>query len=180
MSNKPSVFTGSILKAIHSRQQYNPVSGNNAKNRNSDANGSINDHITINGKSFPKLSLLNQFESESNAFESKLIREINDFDLSHLLRMALTKIPAIPFQYLMDEFRWSLFNGTVSMGDANALFWNLAMDLQGIHPPDWKDRRDYFDLGAKFHTSDNTPFTRYIHFGIYCLLFNDFEYFNES
>lgn len=161
MSNEPSVFTKSIMRVIHSRNKYKPAVTRDANNPGTDANESTKERITVNGKAFPKLSLLNQFESESADFESKLRREINDFDLSHLLQMALTKIPAIPFQYLMDTFRWSLFNGTVSMNDANALYWNLAMDLQGIHPPDWKDRRDYFDLGAKFHTSDNTPFTRF-------------------
>lgn len=88
--------------------------------------------------------------------------QINDFDLSMLLRMALIKIPQIPFQYIMDAFRWNLFNGTVSMSAANAFYWNLAMHEQGIHPPDWKDRRDYFDLGAKYHTADNTPFMRFV------------------
>lgn len=161
MSNQPSVFTKSILRSIHSQKPYKPSPSKNTNQLNADANGSDREQLTVNGKPFPKLSLLNRIESESNAFESKIMREINDFDLSLLLHMALTKIPAIPFQYLMDTFRWSLFNGTVAMNDANALFWNLAMDLQGIHPPDWKDRRDYFDLGAKFHTSDNTPFTRY-------------------
>lgn len=161
MPNKPSVFTKSILRAIHSRKPYKPSSANGGNNLNTETNDSDKDQITVNGKAYPKLALLNQLESESNEYESKLPRDINDYDLAILLYMALTKIPAIPFQYLMDVFRWSLFNGTIPMGDSNALFWNLALDLQGIHPPDWKDRRHYFDLGAKFHTSDNTPYTRF-------------------
>lgn len=85
---------------------------------------------------------------------------INDFDLVLLLRMALAKIPSIPFQYIMDAVRWNLFNGTVAMHDANTFYWRMAVREQGIHPPDWIDRRRYFDLGAKFHTADNTPFVR--------------------
>ncbi|XP_055310478.1 angiotensin-converting enzyme-like [Sitodiplosis mosellana] len=160
VSNKPSVFTQSIRRAIHARKQR-------PKNENDVALDVTaidfdDDYIKVDGKPYPKLSFLNQIESDTDdEYASKLTREINDFDLALLLHMALTKIPAIPFQYLMDAFRWSLFNGTVSMSDANALYWNLALQEQGIHPPDWKDRRGYFDLGAKFHTSDNTPFTRY-------------------
>lgn len=85
---------------------------------------------------------------------------ISKYDLILLLRTALSKIPQIPFQYIMDVFRWNLFNGTVSMEDANAAFWNLAMNEQGIHPPDWENRKDFFDPGARFHVADNTPFVR--------------------
>lgn len=158
MSNKPSVFTESIRRAIHSTHKQpniHEMNKLNAENIDLDDN-----YITVEGRPYPKLSILNQLQSESDEYKSKLTREINDFDLALLLHMALTKIPAIPFQYLMDAFRWSLFNGTVSMNDANAQYWNLAINEQGIHPPDHKDRRDFFDLGAKFHTSDNTPYTR--------------------
>lgn len=161
MSNQPSMFTESIKRIIHSRtQRRRDVVTDKQFNAYASSPADLNDYLTVNGALYPKLSTLNRLESEANAYETKLAREINDFDLALLLNMALTKIPSIPFQYLMDAFRWSLFNGTVSMNDANALYWNLAIKEQGIHPPDWKDRRDYFDLGAKFHTSDNTPFTR--------------------
>lgn len=157
MSDKPSAFTESIRRAIHShkRSMANGIHKLKDETIDSDEN-----YITVEGKAYPKLSILNEFQSESDAYKSKLTREINDFDLALLLRMALIKIPAIPFQYLMDTFRWSLFNGTVSMADANAHYWNLAINEQGIHPPEYKDRREFFDLGAKFHTSDNTPYTR--------------------
>lgn len=161
MSNKPSVFTQSITRAIHARKQRQKNIAEMILEMT--AFDFDDEYVTVDGKPYPKLSLLNQLESESasdDEYKSKLTREINDFDLALLLHMALTKIPAIPFQYLMDAFRWNLFNGTVSMSDANALYWNLVLKEQGIHPPNWKDRRDYFDLGAKFHTSDNTPFTR--------------------
>lgn len=157
MSNRPSTFTESIKRAVHAHklQRINDMDILNRDTADLDEN-----YITVDGKVYPKLSILNQLQFESDEYKSKLTREINDFDLALLLNMALTKIPAIPFQYLMDAFRWSLFNGTVSMKDANALYWKLAINEQGIHPPDQNDRRDLFDLGAKFHTSDNTPYTR--------------------
>lgn len=157
MSNQPSMFTDSIVRIVHSQQQNRR---NGPQNVHADETDLNDDYVTVNGRPYPKLSTLNQLESESFEYQSKLKNEINDFDLALLLHMALFKIPAIPFQYIMDEFRYQLFNGSVSMSDANALFWKLALKEQGIHPPDWKNRHEYFDLGAKFHTSDNTPFTR--------------------
>lgn len=90
-----------------------------------------------------------------------LIKTDSKFNCDHFDNFqALAKIPTIPFQYMMDAIRWNLFNGTVAMKDANAFFWNMSINEQGIHPPDRENRRDFFDLGAKFHTSDNTPYTR--------------------
>lgn len=157
MSNKPSKFTESIMRTVHSRKHQRPPE---TDDQNADRVELDDDYLTVDGKPYPKLSILNRIHSESDKYKAKLSHEINDFDLALLLNMALTKIPAIPFQYIMDVFRWSLFNGTVSMNDSNAFYWNLAINEQGIHPPDMKDRRELFDLGAKFHTSDNTPYTR--------------------
>lgn len=162
LMNRPSAFTGPMLRAIysHAEQQQQQQHKSHPKHLNVEAAGFDDDSLTIDGHAYPMLSKLNRLQSESDQAEIKLMREINDFDLVLLLHMALTKIPAIPFQYMMDAFRWNLFNGTVAMNDANAFFWNMAVNEQGIHPPDHEDRRDYFDLGAKFHTSDNTPYTR--------------------
>lgn len=87
---------------------------------------------------------------------------INAFDLSLLLRMALTKIPQIPFESIVDVLRWDIFSGDVSMDKANGYFWHLVTSLQGIMPPDAQDRDQVglFDAGAKFHVADNTPFVR--------------------
>lgn len=155
--NRPSAFTGPILRSIYSHPEQPK---NNANHLNVGTTGFDDDSLSVDGHAYPKLSKLNRLQSESDQNQSTLMREINDFDLVLLLHMALAKIPAIPFQYMMDAFRWNLFNGTVTMNDANAFFWNMAINEQGIHPPDEKDRRDFFDLGAKFHTSDNTPYTR--------------------
>lgn len=155
--NRPSVFTGPILRAIFSHPE--PLK-TDADRSNAGTDELDNDYLTVNGYAYPRLSKLNRLQSESDQFKSKQMREINDYDLVLLLHMALAKIPAIPFQYMMDAFRWNLFNETITMRDANAYFWNLAVNEQGIHPPDKIDRRDYFDLGGKFHISDNTPYTR--------------------
>lgn len=107
------------------------------------------------GKPYPNFSCKNQRASQP-LFDP----HFNEFDLSLLLKIALTKIPQIPFEYILDVFRWDLFSGNVTMANANAHFWQLAMREQGIHPPDWENRSDFFDAGAKYHVADNTPFVR--------------------
>lgn len=123
---------------------------------------SLNNLIDINDQpNIMKSPRDTKTKSTKNAYNADTQHAINDVDLVLLLRMALSKIPSIPFQYIMDAVRWNLFNGTVAMHDVNTFYWKLAVRDQGIHPPDWIDRRNYFDIGAKFHTADNTPFMRY-------------------
>lgn len=87
------------------------------------------------------------------------------FDLSLLLRLALSKIPQIPFEYIMDVFRWDLFAGEITTDQSNAYLWRLISQHQGVGPPESRSRDDpnLFDAGAKFHVADNTPFVRLIH-----------------
>lgn len=86
---------------------------------------------------------------------------MNSFDITLLLRMALSKIPQIPFEFILDAFRWDLFSGKIAMQDANNYFWELTKKEQGIKPPEWNSRDGLFDAGAKFHVPDNTPYVRY-------------------
>ncbi|XP_040158831.1 angiotensin-converting enzyme-like [Anopheles arabiensis] len=88
---------------------------------------------------------------------------LNSFDYAFLLRMALGKLPTIPFEYLMDQYRWDIFDGSVDYGqDANSYFWFLLERQQGIRPPSSVAARvPLFDPAAVYHLSDNTPFVRY-------------------
>lgn len=124
---------------------------------------SLNDQLLIKifGKSYPTISERNAKMRKFQNFTSRFDGSMNSFDLSLLLKQALTKIPQIPFAYILDVFRWDLFSGNVSFEDANKYFWKLAIKEQGIHPPDWEDRTFFFDPGAKFHIADNTPYVRY-------------------
>lgn len=93
-------------------------------------------------------------------FKNRLDNSINAFDLSTLLKIALIKIPQIPFEYILDVYRWDLFSGKIPGSKSNEYFWKLLIKNQGIHPPEWKNRKQFFDAGAKFHVADNTPFIR--------------------
>lgn len=115
-------------------------------------------NVTVLGKPYPRVSCKNK----QHKFNLRHISsQYNEFDISLLLKMALAKIPQIPFEFILDEFRWNLFTGNVSMENANEFFWLLALREQGIHPPDWENRHAFFDPGAKYHVADNTPYVRY-------------------
>ncbi|XP_026316262.1 angiotensin-converting enzyme-like [Hyposmocoma kahamanoa] len=81
-------------------------------------------------------------------------------DIILLLKQALNKIPQIPFAILIEEYRWRFFEGDIKVHSLNSDFWIMASKLQGISPPEERDEK-YFDIGARFHVPDNTPYIRY-------------------
>lgn len=115
-------------------------------------------NVEFLGHRLPNFTKLNE------KFKKKLDKAaptINAFDINFLLQMALSKVPSLPFGYVMDMFRWDLFSGDVKIEDANDYFWQLIGQEMGIKPPGRKRRSGLFDIGAKFHFADNTPFARY-------------------
>nr|XP_057917210.1 angiotensin-converting enzyme isoform X2 [Doryrhamphus excisus] len=81
-------------------------------------------------------------------------------DINYLLKMALEKIAFLPFGYLIDQWRWGVFNGNTPPDRYNSEWWYLRTKYQGICPPT-KRTEDHFDAGAKFHIPGNTPYIRY-------------------
>uniref|UniRef100_A0A3Q3INI6 Angiotensin-converting enzyme n=1 Tax=Monopterus albus TaxID=43700 RepID=A0A3Q3INI6_MONAL len=81
-------------------------------------------------------------------------------DINYLLKMALEKIAFLPFGYLIDQWRWSVFSGHTPPDQYNSQWWHLRTKYQGICPPT-KRTEDHFDPGAKYHIPGNTPYIRY-------------------
>ncbi|XP_037804888.1 angiotensin-converting enzyme-like [Penaeus monodon] len=82
-------------------------------------------------------------------------------DLNFLMKMALEKIAFLPFGYLIDKYRWGVFDGTVSSANLNGAWWQLREDLQGVAPPDGARGEEFFDPGAKYHVPANVPYISY-------------------
>lgn len=153
-AGKSSQLSPSLLKSVYAH----PV--NVAQSRKSRQHQSTSNTVKGSGAQYPSSAKMNAGAYKKKHDSLRNENANSKFDLILLLRMALSKIPQIPFQYIMDVFRWNFFNGTISMDNANAAFWKLATSEQGIHPPDWENRKHFFDAGAKFHVADNTPFVR--------------------
>ncbi|XP_067687134.1 uncharacterized protein [Haliotis asinina] len=88
------------------------------------------------------------------------VEEDEESDINYMLSMALDKIAFLPFGYLMDQWRWSVFSGETPQSFYNTKWWSLRCRYQGISPPVERSEDD-FDPGAKYHIPANTPYIRY-------------------
>ncbi|KAL4228517.1 hypothetical protein ACF0H5_011565 [Mactra antiquata] len=84
----------------------------------------------------------------------------NEGDINFLFNMALDKVAFLPFGYLIDQWRWSVYRGETTHVDYNKAWWDLRCRYQGISPPVERSEND-FDPGAKYHIPGNTPYIRY-------------------
>uniref|UniRef100_UPI00358E57EB angiotensin-converting enzyme isoform X2 n=1 Tax=Myxine glutinosa TaxID=7769 RepID=UPI00358E57EB len=83
-----------------------------------------------------------------------------DSEINFLLKMALDKIAFLPFAYLMDQWRWKVFDGRISSNDFNKQWWNLRLKYQGVCSPTPRTEND-FDPGAKYHIPSDVSYIRY-------------------
>ncbi|CAG0895745.1 unnamed protein product [Cyprideis torosa] len=81
-------------------------------------------------------------------------------DLNFLLRTALKKVAFMPYSYIMDKYRWSLFEGEILPEELNAAWWKLRQEEQGIKAPNLRTEED-FDIGSKWHIVSNFGYVRY-------------------
>ncbi|XP_072417140.1 angiotensin-converting enzyme isoform X2 [Chiloscyllium punctatum] len=81
-------------------------------------------------------------------------------DINYLMSIALDKIAFLPFSYLMDQWRWKVFDGRIPEDVYNQEWWNLRLKYQGVCPPVARSEED-FDPGAKFHIPSSVPYVRY-------------------
>lgn len=77
----------------------------------------------------------------------------------YLFLQGLEKIVFLPFAYLLDLFRYSVFRGITAPRDYNCHFWQLRESLQGVEPPAPRTEND-FDPAAKYHVSANVEYMR--------------------
>jgi peptidyl-dipeptidase A len=81
-------------------------------------------------------------------------------DIGLLLRAALERLAFLPFGVVVDQWRWQVFDGTVTPANYNRAWWDLKLKYQNVAPA--KPRaEEFFDAGAKYHVPANTPYSRY-------------------
>ena len=83
-----------------------------------------------------------------------------DKDIGLLLRQAMDKVAFMPFSYLVDKWRYGVFDGSITPANYNQAWVDLKRQYQGIVPPVARSEAD-FDPGAKFHIPGNTTYERY-------------------
>ena len=81
-------------------------------------------------------------------------------DIGLLLKVAMDKVAFMPFAYLVDKWRWGVFDGSITPANYNQAWVDLKRQYQGIEPPVARSESD-FDPGAKFHIPGNVSYARY-------------------
>jgi len=99
------------------------------------------------------------------------------FDINFLYQMALDKVAFLPFAYVMDRWRFDIFNGKIGKEQYNChwhilryesttnIFWKCLSfgfyreQFQGVKPPVLRSEIN-FDPGSKYHIPANIPYVR--------------------
>ncbi|XP_075415793.1 angiotensin-converting enzyme-like protein Ace3 [Tenrec ecaudatus] len=81
-------------------------------------------------------------------------------EVNFLMGIALEKVAFIPFSYLVDMYRWRVFDGTIHKHIYNQEWWSFRLKYQGVCPPISRSEDD-FDPGSKYHISASIPYIRY-------------------
>jgi peptidyl-dipeptidase A len=81
-------------------------------------------------------------------------------DIGFLLRAALDRLAFLPFGLVVDQWRWQVFDGTVTPANYNRAWWDLKLKYQQVAPLASRGE-EFFDPGAKYHVPGNTPYSRY-------------------
>ncbi|XP_076160680.1 angiotensin-converting enzyme-like isoform X2 [Ptiloglossa arizonensis] len=104
--------------------------------------------------------------SVSTPSHLKSIKLLNDdspdkeANINNLYLKGLDKIVFLPFAYMMDKWRWNVFQGAVTPDNYNCNWWDLAESFQGIEPAVDRSEND-FDPGAKYHIIADVEYIRY-------------------
>ncbi|GFY78990.1 angiotensin-converting enzyme, partial [Trichonephila inaurata madagascariensis] len=86
--------------------------------------------------------------------------EDDENDINTLMNTALDKIAFVPFGYLIDSWRWKVFDGSISKDELNSKWWDLRLKYQGVCPP-VRRTNDDLDAAAKYHVAADVPYIRY-------------------
>ncbi len=110
---------------------------------------------------------------------------VDDYETSinFLFQMAMNSVANLPFTFLLDKYRWGIFDGSVGPSEYNAYWWKLRYiknwfvskieafnrrflficrkGYQGVKPPSERNE-EQFDAGAKFHVPANVEYLRYL------------------
>nr|CAD7586994.1 unnamed protein product [Timema genevievae] len=86
--------------------------------------------------------------------------ESYEANINHLYSVALRKLTLLPSAYVIDLWRWAVFQGSVTPRNYNCHWWYLREKYQGVVPPE-KRSEEQFDPGSKFHVAANVPYIRY-------------------
>ena len=83
----------------------------------------------------------------------------SDADANFLMMQALRRVAALPFAYLVDQWRWKVYAGKITSQNYNSEWWKQRRMYQGVSSPVPRTEND-FDPGAKYHIPANSAYIR--------------------
>ncbi|XP_071389694.1 angiotensin-converting enzyme 2 [Centroberyx affinis] len=87
-------------------------------------------------------------------------------EINFLLKQALTIVATLPFTYMLEEWRWQVFEGNITKDQWMQRWWEMKRELVGVVEPVPRDET-YCDPPALFHVSGDYSFIRYFTRTIY-------------
>ncbi|CAG9794149.1 unnamed protein product [Diatraea saccharalis] len=78
--------------------------------------------------------------------------------MNFLMSMALEKVAYLPFAFMVDQWRWSIFEDGVE--NMNNRWWQMKLRYQGVIPPVPRSESD-FDPGSKYHVISDQEYVKY-------------------
>ncbi|XP_068622266.1 angiotensin-converting enzyme-like [Battus philenor] len=81
-----------------------------------------------------------------------------EVSMNFLMSMALEKVAYLPFAFMVDQWRWTIFEEGVE--NMNARWWQMKLRYQGVVPP-LPRTEDDFDPGAKYHVISDQEYMKY-------------------
>uniref|UniRef100_A0AAZ3SQE3 Angiotensin-converting enzyme n=1 Tax=Oncorhynchus tshawytscha TaxID=74940 RepID=A0AAZ3SQE3_ONCTS len=92
--------------------------------------------------------------------------EDKETEINFLMKQALTIVATLPFTYMLEEWRWQVFLGTIPKDQWMQRWWEMKRDMVGVVEPLPRDET-YCDPPALFHVSGDYSFIRYFTRTIY-------------
>jgi len=72
-----------------------------------------------------KFSITKSRTNERTNERTKKLSFVVESDINFLFQMALDKVAFLPFGYLIDQWRWSVYRGDTTPANYNKAWWDL-------------------------------------------------------
>ncbi|XP_052530293.1 angiotensin-converting enzyme 2 isoform X1 [Tympanuchus pallidicinctus] len=99
-------------------------------------------------------------------------QEDEETEINFLLKQALTIVATMPFTYMLEKWRWMMFNGEITKQEWMKRWWEMKRDIVGVVEPVLHDET-YCDPAALFHVANDYSFIRYYTRTIYQFQFQE-------
>ncbi|XP_062430391.1 angiotensin-converting enzyme 2 [Rhea pennata] len=99
-------------------------------------------------------------------------QEDAETEINFLLKQALTIVGTMPFTYMLEKWRWMVFNGNITKQEWTRQWWQMKREIVGVVEPVLHDET-YCDPAALFHVANDYSFIRYYTRTIYQFQFQE-------